>query len=140
MTLVFSPGWSLPRFGQTVKSSLLTTSSSCLSTVSVAPLSAQYSGSRCMSLGNWNALGGEESSVSKNQDCHLCHKSNLANKSYVSYHAVANHSVATSPVFSITRWTMLLPEFTGAAPKLKSATARVCTRTRLLVLCLVAMA
>lgn len=54
--VVFSPGLSRPTLGCTEKSWLVMTSSSCLSTSSSCPVSAQYSGSRCMSEGNWNAL------------------------------------------------------------------------------------
>ena len=52
------PGSSRPVLGSTEKSWLVSTLSSCLSTSSSRPDSAQYSGSRCMSTGNWNALRG----------------------------------------------------------------------------------
>ena len=56
MMVILSPGSSVPLFGETENSSLLMTSSSCLSISSSCPVSAQYSGSRCMSMGNLKAL------------------------------------------------------------------------------------
>lgn len=53
---------------------------------------------------------------------------------------LTHHSAGTSPVFSNMRCTTLLPECTGAAPKLKSTKALVCTGTLRRMLCRVAIA
>ena len=168
LTVTLSPGCSFPLLGCTVNTSLLTTSSSCLSTSSSLPVSAQYSGSRCMSIGNWNALWNLYNGISHGRSSlHnfilAINNRNLITQINLVYHGTiphnywhvviiknnwfvifselsTHHSAGTSPVFSNMRCTTLLPEWTGEAPKLKSTKALVCTGTLRRILCRVAMA
>ena len=71
--------------------------------------------------------------------CHH-HQTQLVCHHMIVSELLTHHSAGTSPVFSNMRCTTLLPECTGAAPKLKSTKALVCMGTLRRMLCRVAMA